>query len=185
MSIIDTLITDRKQSDVNRLNALYAEGFDYWTADDLYFFLHGDPEELAATDGTLVDILDDDIIVGEGVIRGAYNEWDLNRVGRAVRYLADKYVRSTLSSLNVTARMDWHVTSIPTTTDMTNLINDIKSIRSTIGAYSDTPAAPSSMSKLNYKTANNIEKILIDADRLLNSRTESWRYAGEIISGEV
>lgn len=185
MSIIDTLITNRTQADVNRLNNLYAEGFDYWTADDLYFFLHGDPEALEAIDGTLVDSLDDDIIVGEGVIRGAYNEWDLNRVGRAVRYLADKCVRSTLSSLNVTARTDWHISSIPTTTDMTNLINDIKAIRNTIGAYSDTPAVPSNMSKLNYKTANNIEKILIDADRLLSNLTESWRYAGEVIAGEV
>ncbi len=185
MSIIDTLVTNRTQADVNRLNTLYAEGFDYWTADDLYYFLHGDPEELEAADGALIDSLDDDIIVGEGVIRGAYNEWDLNRVGRAVRYLADKYEISTLSPLTVTARMDWHVTSIPTTTDMTNLINDIKKIRSTIGAYSDTPTAPSSMNKLNYKTANNIEKILIDASRLLDNQIDSWRYAGEVYAGEV
>lgn len=185
MTIIDTLVTDRTQADVTRLNELYAEGMEYWTANDLYYFLHGDPENLEATDGDLIDSLDDDIIIGEGVIRGAYNEWDMNRVGKAVRFLADMYYRTTATELSVTARYDWHWDTIPTVGLMTAYLNDIKTLRTAIGAYSDTPSVPSSASKMTYKSANNIEKILIDLNRRLEITVESWRYAGEVIAGEV
>ena len=183
--IIDTLITDRTQADVDRLYAMYAEGFPYWTAEDLYYWLYGEAEPLSATDGDLIDSEDDPIIVGEGVVRGAYNEWDLNRVGKAVRYLRDKIQRTTLTELSITARTDWSRQSIPTASDMSAYLNDIRLIRAAVGAYSDTPAVPSTASKLTYQSANNIEKILIDTNRRLDRILESWRYAGEVISGEV
>lgn len=185
MTIIDTLITDRSQADVDRLNQLYAEGMAYWTEDELYAFCYGKAEPLSATDGDLIDSEDDPIIVGSGVVRGAYNEWDLNRVGRAVRYLWDKIQRTTLTELGVTARTDWTRQRIPTASDMSAYLNDIRLIRAAVGAYSDTPAVPSTASKLTYQSANDIERILIDTNRRLDRILESWRYAGEVISGEV
>lgn len=183
--IIDTLITDRTQADVDRLNRLYEEGFSYWTDEDLYFFLYGKAEPLSATDGDLIDSEDDPIIVGEGVVRGAYNEWDLNRVGQAVRYLRNKIQRTTLTELSVTARTDWTKTSIPTVTDMNAYLADIRTLRGAVGAYPDTPAVPSSASKMTYKSANDIEKILIDTNRRIDRIVESWLYVGEVVSGEV
>lgn len=183
--IIDTLITDRTQADVDRLNALLAEGFPYWTDEELYFWLYGEPEPLSATDGDLIDSEDDPIIVGEGVIRGAYNEHDLNRVGKAVRYLADKIQTTTRAELSVTAKTDWTVDSIPTVGDMSRYLTDIRTIRNYVGAYPDTPSVPSSMKKLNYNAANDIERILIDANRRLDRIAESWRYSGELYAGEV
>lgn len=185
MSIIDTLITDRTQADVDILNQLYAKPLDDWTDEEVYFYQYGTSEALEATDGELYDSDNELIVVGDGVVRGAYNADDLNRVGRAVRYLAEKLWRTSAVSIDVSARQDWHITSIPTAGAMSTYLNDIKTIRNTIGAYSSTPAVPSSASKLTYTSANNIEKILRDANERLDRTVEGWRYAGEIYAGEV
>lgn len=184
MTIIDTLVTDRTQADVDTLNELYNKPFDSWTSDEKHFFLRGLAEILFGSDSQL-EATDGVLYVSDGYLKGAYNDSDLNRVGEAVEYLADKYQQVTLASLDVTARTDWGMDDIPTTADMVAYIADIQTIRENIGAYSTTPMAPTSMSKLTYMTANDIEEILIDADRRLDNMVDNWRYAGEIFAGEV
>ena len=184
MTIIDTLVTDRTQEDVNFLIDLYSKPFNEWTDEEIYIFLHGSAEILYGSDSQL-DATDGVLYVSDGFLRGAYNSHDLNRVGEAVAYLADRYGDITRNTLDVTARTDWTIEDIPTTADMVAYITDIKTIRNSIGAYSTTPAVPTSMNKLTFKIANDIEKILVDADRVLTSQVNNWLYAGEVIAGEV
>lgn len=104
--------------------------------------------------------------------KGSYNYVDLNRVERAVAELAEEY------GLNLTVKTDWAMWDIPNESDMDRFLKNIHAVRKCIllGA-----AAPSSMKKLTYTAANNIELILAAAD----SVAENAYRCGDIYCGEV
>ena len=108
-------------------------------------------------------------------MKGAYNYTDLNRVETAVRYLAE------LLGVSVTVKTNWAVTDIPSQTDMARYLNNIRSLRKVNSALSTTPSVPDSMTNLTYKTANDIEQILLD----IEGRINSWFRCNEIFCGEV
>ena len=108
-------------------------------------------------------------------MKGAYNYTDLNRVETAVRYLAE------LLGVTVTVKTDWEVTDIPSQTDMARYLSNIRSLRKVNSALSTTPSVPDSMANLTYKTANDIEQILLD----IEARINSWFRCNEIFCGEV
>jgi hypothetical protein len=107
--------------------------------------------------------------------KGAYNYTDLNRVESAVAELA------VLFDLTLKTKTNWSMWDVPTTADMTRYLGNVAKIREHCSSVPNLPAIPSSMNKLTYKSANNIEKILTIAyqvaDRVIRS--------GEIYSGEV
>ena len=86
--------------------------------------------------------------------KGAYNYSDLNRVERAVAEISDR------ASLGLVTKTDWGAWDIPRTSDMTRYLNNIKTIKT---RYNINIALPDSMNHLTYETANNIEKILLEA----------------------
>jgi len=86
--------------------------------------------------------------------KGAYNYSDLNRVERAVAEISERL------GLGLTTKTYWYAWDIPTASDMMRYINNIKAIATAIGS---TIVLPDSMNKLTYETANDIEKILLEA----------------------
>lgn len=86
--------------------------------------------------------------------KGAYNYSDLNRVERAVDEISERM------GLGLTTKTDWSMWDIPTASDMTRYINNVRRIATAIGS---TIVLPDSMNKLSYETANDIEKILLIA----------------------
>ena len=86
--------------------------------------------------------------------KGAYNYSDLNRVERAVSEISD------LAGMGLVTQTDWGMWDIPTASDMTRYLNNIKAIKT---RYNINIALPDSMNQLTYETANNIEKILLAA----------------------
>ena len=86
--------------------------------------------------------------------KGAYNYSDLNRVERAVSEISD------LAGLGLATKTDWGMWDIPTTSDMSRYLNNVKAIKT---KYNINIALPDSMNQLTYETANNIEKILLEA----------------------
>lgn len=108
-------------------------------------------------------------------MKGAYNYTDLNRVETAVQYLAE------ILGVAVTTKTDWRVTDVPTPSAMTRYLNNIRSLRKVNSALANTPAVPDSMTNLTYKTANDIEQILLD----IEARINSWLRCNEIFCGEV
>ena len=86
--------------------------------------------------------------------KGAYNYSDLNRVERAVSEISD------LAGLGLVTQTDWGMWDIPTASDMTRYLGNIKTIKT---RYNINIALPDSMNQLTYETANNIEKILLAA----------------------
>lgn len=93
-------------------------------------------------------------LLATDVTKGAYNYSDLNRVERAVGEISDYY------NLGLYTRTDWGMWDIPTETDMRRYIGNISTIRNILPADADVPKAPTTMHRLTYADANNIELIL-------------------------
>ena len=155
---ITTLITDRTEPDVAYVKALSEKGLD------------GMSDAEKAEWG--------------GEMKGAYNASDLNRVGLAVDYLTSR-LRSCGISVATAPKTDWSVNDAPTISQMRKYLADVEALRSAIAVLTTTPDVPTDMDGLTYTEANDIEKILIDIDRLITNMTFAWFYSGDIYSGEV
>ena len=85
MSIIDTLITNRTQSDVTRWRTLHDKGWGGMTAGEKTEWFAG--------------------------VKGAYNAADLNRVGEAIEYIADLFGGFGFPMM-ITPKTDWALSLI-------------------------------------------------------------------------
>ena len=86
--------------------------------------------------------------------KGAYNYSDLNRVERAVEEISEAL------ELGLVTKTYWYAWEIPRASDLTRYINNVKAIATAIGS---TITLPDSMELLTWETANDIEKILLEA----------------------
>ena len=108
-------------------------------------------------------------------LKGAYNYTDLNRVEQAVAELADDL------GLVLATKTDWTERDIPTQTDISRYLANIRAIRAVGAPKASTPSTPTKMSKMTYSLANNIEKILSD----IQETSAAMPRCGEIYCGEV
>lgn|GEM_PF-2351920 len=106
-----------------------------------------------------------------------YKAPDLNRVGTAVKYLAELLAQYGCR-LDTEAKTDWTVNDIPTVTQMARYLLNVKNLRSAISISAGTPNTPNSMQHLTWQKANDIEQILIDIDKLLTLMAQTWIYSG-------
>lgn len=140
-SVFD-LITDRTQADVIRVLLLAERGISDWTQTDK------------------------DEWNGEA-LKGAYNVVDILRVIDAMEELA-----ATLNGMGFditlqSSQSGWtEGAERPTNALMNAYLSDLQKIRDALPLTASTPALPSSMSRLTYKRANNIEKMLLDVQEL-------------------
>lgn len=116
--------------------------------------------------------------------KGFYNASDLNRVGAAVEYIADRFTALGYAC-PVTVKKDWLTSDAPTASQLETYRQNIVTLRSRIAVMASTPEAPASMAGLNYVKANNIEQILLDLDALLTNAAAAWYQSGELFAGEV
>ncbi len=119
--------------------------------------------------------------------RGAgtyYNVADLNRVGKAVQYIARRIAEQGYA-ITVRPKTDWTEADIPTPAQMQRYLTDIGTIRAALAVMPSTPEAPASMAGLTYTDANDIEQILLDVDALITKLISAYYYSGELIAGEV
>lgn len=156
------LIYDRTQEDVDRLYALkrkiLTEGLNSLT-----------PEEKAEYMGGM---------------RGAYNASDLNRVGQAVAFIAERFINLPAelaayreekgvaddelyhvpynpATVVVYPKQDWSVADVPTQSQIQTYLNNLAVLRRQLALPADAPAVPSSLNHLTYQTANDIEYLLV------------------------
>lgn len=184
MSILDTLVTDRTRADVQRLAALNAIGWERMTADERGEWMLGKTEPLADDSGEqLYDINLEELLVRVGLQKGAYNASDLNRVGEACEYVVNRLNSLGGFNLHINAKTDWQREDIPTPAQMQTYLDNVSTIRA---AYSVlAPQVPSDMEHLTFEEANDIEKILIAVDELLERVLQSFVYSGMVYSGMV
>ena len=152
------LITDRTQADVDYVRQLSAIGWANMSASQR--------------------------VDWQSNLKGAYNASDLNRVGSAVNYVANRLGEQGYS-VEVSPKTTWQESDIPTEADMEAYRSDVKTIRSVMTVPSSTPPVPEDMAGLTYIEANNIEQILLDVDALVTEMINAYFYSDEISCGEV
>ena len=156
---ISTLVVDRTQEDVAWVQELAAK-IRAGTASN---------EELAEWNGA--------------AMKGAYNHTDLNRVGAAMQYIAERLARFGYV-VTVAPVVDWMELDTPSAADMALYLSNLAVLRKTFVVMQSTPEVPSDTETLTYREANDIEKILEDIDLLLTRASQAWYYSGDIFLGE-
>lgn len=175
------LIDDRNAEDVSRLKDLFRTSWDSMTGEEKEDYING-------TEQRLIDVNGEECLDAEGLIltlprtgqRGGYNAMDLNRVGTAAAYLSRRMARYGFYA-PVRAKQDWKLGDFVDVSDLEAYLEDVRSIARAVSATLDE--IPDDLRHLTPERANAIERILLDADRYLE--TFSWVYSGEVMSGEV
>lgn len=155
-----TLITDRSQADVSRVEQIAAK------------IKAGTASESELTE------------FNSAAMKGSYNATDLNRVGAAMQSVADRF-NSLGYAVVITPKIDWKEEDCPTPPDMALYLSNLATLRGVIAVMRSTPTVLSDMEDLTYTEANNIEKILVDVNTLLEKSALAWFYSGDLFAGEV
>lgn len=124
-------------------------------------------------------------------VKGRYGFADLNRVETAVGQLITM-LNAAGSNLALITKTDWQAASeaaltqdVPSASDMARYLGNVAAIRRALAFYRTTPAVPDSMDLLTWQKANAIEKILADAEELINNMLAARVFSGEVYAGEV
>lgn len=150
MSILDTLVTNRTKADYDRVLELSGKGLQGMTAPERLEYLAG--------------------------MKGAYNAADLNRVTQAMEYVAGRF-RECGYSVELAHSKSWTMTDIPAPTEMDGYLSDLSILHDALSAAS-IPDVPPDMDELTWQEANDIEKILLEVERLLKLAAGYWRRCG-------
>jgi hypothetical protein len=157
MSVIDTLVTDRTEADASRYSELRDKGWAEMTTAEKAEWVAG--------------------------MKGAYNASDLNRVASAMSYLSQRFA-SAGYSVPVSSHTDWANGDIPRKDDLDTYLDDLRRIRDALAVMDTTPTAPGSMDYLTWAKANDIEKILVDVELLIDNMIAAFRHCGTFYSGQ-
>ena len=122
--------------------------------------------------------------VNAGNAKGTYKASDLNRVGAAMNYVADR-LREQGYDPHINPKTDWKDDDWVDPAAQAVSLGDLAELRKQITMMASTQEVPPDLEKLNYIEANSIEQILVDIDTLLTNIAAGWLYSGEIYSGEV
>ena len=191
MSIIDSLVTDRTAADVSRIEQLNKKGLAGMTEEELFYFLHGSPAPLIARDGPL-EAYDGQLDIYDNIVKGDYRAADLNRVGAAMNYVADR-LKAQGYDPHINPKTDWKDDDWVDPAAQAVYLGDLAELRKQFAMLYSTPEVPprilatgiNTNDGLTHTWANDIEKILEDIDLLLTNSAQAWFYSGELFSGEV
>ena len=114
--------------------------------------------------------------------KGYYNAADLNRVGAAVQYIAERFTAYGYA-VTVSPKTDWSESDTPTASQMETYRGNVASLRAVIAVLASTPEPQESMRALDYVKANDIEQILADIDFILQHMPAAFRHSGVTICG--
>lgn len=154
------------------------------------------------TDRTAADVaeakrLRDKLIAGEALtdedsaryfagLRGCYNASDMNRVGAAVRYVANRLNAEGYGAY-VSPKTDWQMEDIVRQNDWNKYLDEVRHLRRKLTLMRTTPQITDSMYSglKSYAEANAIEQILVDLDIAITCIIRNYIFSGEVFAGEV
>jgi len=174
MSVIDTLVFDRTRDDLEKLNEIKTRILTYGLS------------SLTSAEKT-------EYLSG---MKGAYNYTDLNRVGQAVAYIADRLISlpgeiSTyreamgvsdnklyrvpydVAGVVVSPKTDWKVSDIPVRTQMEAYLKNVHALQGIFELPESSPDLSQTLEGLNLKVANAIERILYDVNTKLEEAEDN------------
>lgn len=124
--------------------------------------------------------------------KGTYKASDLNRVGAAMNYVANR-LREAGYAPHINPKTDWKDGDWMTPASQAVYLGDLAELRKQFAMMASTPEVPPRILATGINTndgithtwANDIEQILEDIDRLLTNSAQAWFYSGDLFSGEV
>lgn len=124
--------------------------------------------------------------------KGTYNASDLNRVGAAMNYVADR-LKNMGYDPHISPKTDWKDGEWVTPVTQAVYLGDLTELRKQFAMMQSTPEVPprllatgiNTKDGLTHTWANDIEKILEDVDYLLTKSIQSRFFSGDLFSGEV
>lgn len=186
-TLTDTSYTDTVQIFSGTVYAVtaYNDNGESEAATLTYYAAPENPVLYLVTDRTKADVIN-------GTEKGSYNASNLNRVGAAMNYVADR-LRDVGYDPHINPKTDWKDGEWVTQAAQAVYLGGLAELRKQFTLYETTPEVPprilataiNSNDGLTYIWANDIEQILMDIDVLLTNIAAGWFYSGEIYSGEV
>lgn len=125
-----------------------------------------------------------DTLITNRVKGSWYSAQDLNRVGAAVEYLADR-LQSLGYSVQVAPKTDWLMSDWPKAPQLEQYRADIVTLRDALTAPPTMPQVPDSIRYMEYTDANDIEAILVQLEQMLDNMAAAWFYTGDLYAGEI
>lgn len=114
--------------------------------------------------------------------RGTLTCNTLNRVGTAVKYLATQLAESGYEVGNITVKT-YAETDTVTHSDWEKYLSNVQSLREAFYTLSETDELPDVDGKLDFESANTIEKILADIDLMIERMKSAYRRCGTFYAG--
>jgi len=114
-------------------------------------------------------------------LKGAYNYTDLNRIEQWCDYLATQL--TTYSYIvAITTKTDWTADDFPTQAQLERIRSNVQALKT---AYYATTNTPTTLDRITYQKANDLEKILYEINENLENMLAAFIYSGEVYAGEV
>ena len=158
--MFSSLITDRTILDFERWRTLRDKGYENMT--------ESEREEWA------------------GDMKVAYNASDLNRVGAVLNTLRDKLKDAGYLGGNEFAmRTNWSKGEIPTEAAFSAYIGAVATVRGAVKQFPETPETPENTGGLDFEGANNIERIALAVEDVIEKIKAALFEFGELFCGEV
>lgn len=118
---------------------------------------------------------------------GATYGWrDMNRVAEAMEYVAGR-LRSCGWNVVVTPRR-FTRENFPSEAVFDYYLKQLRKLRNTLTLFITTPSVPGVDASRPYMTvqeANDIEKILLDIEDMVQRTEAAYCYSGDVFAGEV
>lgn len=186
MSIINDLITDRTQADQERVLELREKGLTGMTPAELAEFLAGMKGAYNATDLNRVkDAMEYiaerfrsygvSITLKEVMIHHMVEVYMLDSFGEVI---LDDDGYETIDHIEEWDDTTWIEWDIPTPAQLNVYLRNLKTLRFTLTVLPTTPTVPPDMEGFTWQDANDIERILLDIDDMLNLTAQSFRRCG-------
>ena len=93
--------------------------------------------------------------------------------------------RSDYYNITDLNRVDWVWTDRATPAAAKRYLNNLRKIRKALVLFASTPNVPSGKRPFTAEEANDIEKILIDAEDMVQRTMQCWYFCGDLYAGEV
>lgn len=151
------VIVDRDQADVNKLLRLSSKVWDDFTEEEKQWW--------------------------RGVVKGAYNDEDMNRVQWSMAYIAE-LLRAAGSIITLqTDGKTWTEDDFLAESEEQAYLDDIATLKSAIMLPASTPSVPADMVDFGFDEANAIEKILLDLENIIKKMSAAYRHSGVTVCG--
>ena len=116
-----------------------------------------------------------------------YGAEDLNRAGKAMKYVVSHLREMGWTIRDVNPKCDWGKNDIPQQEQIQRYLSELSPIVICLASNMPMitwPDPPSGARPWTAEEANAIEQLLADANDMCTRIKASWQYSGDLIAGE-